>query len=294
VTPRTASVIIPVGRIDDALVAQVRAVLQQTTSCPVEVILACNIAGPAAQSDLAAAIAPVDDGRVRIVHAADRRGAAHARNAGATHATGDAFAFCDSDDLVHDDWLEPLLQALATFDAVSGRLNDVGLDARLQGVRPPATPDSLPTFLGVPYTLSGSLAIRRDAFEQVEGFDEDLIRCEDIALSWSLLVAGRRLGFVPESVADYTHRVGLYPMVRQHFLYGRGMSQVLLRYGVPDGTRWAQRSGRALLKPNAQPGGSRSLAGTMRRAGIAAGRAYGIVEERLRSARGRSRRGSRP
>ncbi len=285
--PDSISVVVPVGRVDVLLAAQLDALVDQRIEAPYEVVLARNIDDAGAVAALDALVGSVGDRRVRIVPAAGRRGAAHARNAGVAASGGDVLAFCDADDIVHPTWLQTLVGALASYDAVGGRLDDFGLSERQQQIRPPATPGTLPTFLGVPYIVSASMAVTRAVFDEVGGYDEDLVRCEDIALSWTLLGRGRRLGFVTESGVSYRHRPGLYPLVKQHFHYGRGMSQVLLRYGVPDGVGFTKPTGAGLLRPNGQPGGRRSLAGLLRRGALAAGRVSGIVEERLSGRRSR-------
>lgn len=276
------SVVIPAGRVDDDLAAQLAAVAAQQIDLPFEVVVALNTDDATAAARLDEIVGALDDDSVRAVVATDGRGAAFARNAGAAAAAGEILAFCDSDDIAEPTWLAPLVAALDTFDAVGGRLDDFGLDERQTAVRPPATPDGLPTFLGVPYIVSASMAIPKSLFDAAGGFDESLIRCEDIALSWKLLGQGRRLGYVAESAMRYRHRPGLVPLMRQHFHYGRGMAQVLIRYGIPANGEWSRPRGAGLLRPNAQPGGRRSLAGVLRRGSLAAGRVAGIVTEKLR------------
>jgi hypothetical protein len=130
--------------------------------------------------------------------------------------------------------------------------------------------------MGVPYLLSGNLAINRDAFEAVGGFDETLTRCEDIALGWALQQHGYTIGFAAEAVIDYRHRAGLRTMLRQHYYYGRGMSEVLRRYDGFAGQPGA--AGRVrLLTPNGQRVDKRTLVGFIRRGAIALGRARGLV-----------------
>ena len=97
--------------------------------------------------------------------------------------------------------------------------------------------------------------------------------------------------FAGDAVTDYRHRPGLSAMVRQHVQYGRGMSQVLMRYGLPEGSGWSHPRGAALLRPNGQPGGSRSAAGLLRRASLGVGRAVGIVSETVRKRRASSSTG---
>lgn len=276
------SVVVPVGHVDGDLREQLDALLAQVTDRPFEVVLARNTADPLAVTALDALLARVDDSRFRVIDASDRRGASHARNGGAAAARGDVLAFCDADDIVDHGWLDALVGGLGEHDAVSGHFVDFGLTEAQVRARPPTTPGRLPTFLGVPYLLSSSMAVSRPVFDDVGGFDEDLVRCEDIAISWALLGKGRTLGYVSDAVLRYRHRPGLRSMVQQHFHYGRGMAQVLARYGIPDGESFEQPSGFGLLRPNSQPGARRSVSSVLRRGALGVGRVAGIVEERVR------------
>jgi GT2 family glycosyltransferase len=286
----SVSVIVPVGYVDDLLPQQLDAVVAQASPADHEVVLSANVADPAGRRRLDALATEARSRTgvdVRVVDSSDRRGAAHARNAGARAAGGELLAFCDADDVVQPGWLAALVHALGTADAVSGRTEFLVTDARQAGARPPATPDGLPTFLGVPYLLSGNLGIHADAFAAAGGFDVELVRGEDIALSWTLLVAGRTLGFAPDALVLYRYRSGRRAMMRQHYLYGRGMAQVLARYGLPDGDGFAAQRGRALLRANGQPGARRSVDAVLRRGSIGAGRVVGLVQEQARARRRR-------
>jgi GT2 family glycosyltransferase len=274
------SVVVPVGAVDDPLAEQLGALVGQDTERPYEVVLALNAPDSSIRRDLDRLVDRIDDDRVRVVDATDRRGAAHARNVGAREAKGDLLVFCDADDVAQPGWLDGMVDALERHDAVGGRLVDFGLSGRQAAMRPPATPDDLPTFLGVPYIVSASLALPRDLFDAVGGFDEELVRGEDIALSWSLIDAERSLGFAPDATVMYRHRPGLPAFVKQHYLYGQGMAQVLARYGVPGEAE--PTTGISALRPNGQPGGRRSWVGVVRRGALACGRVVGLVKERVR------------
>ncbi|HEX7097262.1 MAG TPA: hypothetical protein VF183_15355, partial [Acidimicrobiales bacterium] len=135
--------------------------------------------------------------------------------------------------------------------------------------------------------------------------------CEDIALSWDHQRAGGRLVYAPGAVVHYRHRRGVSHLVRQHFLYGRGMSQVLARHPMPAcaqagrGSAAADpssataadrgpRLGLRMLRPNNQPLAGRSLVGqVVRRGSIATGRVVGLVEQ-ARHANKRRRRSAPP
>ena len=279
------SVVVPVGSIDEQLPRQVAAILGQRTSFPFEVVLSLNSAAPEARPTLDAVVREAGDERVRVVPSADRRGAAHARNVAARASRAPRLAFCDADDEVRPGWLTALVQGLDEWDAVTGHVNEVAPTGQ-ETWRPPATPGRLPTFLGVPYVLSGNLGITRTAFEAARGFDEGLTRCEDIALGWTLLSLGFRIGYAPLAVLDYRHRAGLTALMHQHYLYGKGMAEVLSRYPLPSTGASRPLRGLALLRPNGQPT-EISVPWFLRRASLAAGRVVGLFVEG-RKAKGRA------
>ena len=284
-TPDPAlSVVVPVGRVDHALEVQLDALAGQQSRHPFEVVLACNVPDPAVLRRVVA-LAAARDPAWRAVAASGRRGPSHARNAGASAAVAERLAFCDGDDIVQPGWVEAMAQALDTWDAVGGHLEPFGLPEAELAARPPPTPAGLPTFMGVPYALSANVGVRRGAFDAVGGFDESLETCEDIALSWRLQAAGFSLGWAPAAVIAYRHRAGLRAMLSQHARYGRGMSQLLMRYGVPAGDGW-RPAGRLLVTGNAQQGARASWRSRARRGAIAAGRLMGLVEEAIRTRRG--------
>lgn len=278
------SVVVPVGRVDALLTGQLRAIMAQQTPFTFEVVLACNAAWHTARAELDRLVESIGDPRVRVVRADQRRSAAHARNVGAAAASADVLAFCDADDEVAPRWLANLVAPTAEDVAVGGHLDEQRFAVPGQAHwRPPATPGSLPTFLGAPYVVSANLALHRTAFESVGGFDVSLLRCEDIALSWDLLRADINLVFAPNAVVHYRHRAGVRELIRQHYRYGIGMSQVLARHPMPDVEGEGRAGGLRMLRPNNQRQERRSFVGTyVRRGSIAAGRAVGLATERLR------------
>jgi cellulose synthase/poly-beta-1,6-N-acetylglucosamine synthase-like glycosyltransferase len=279
----TVSVVLPIGGFDKLLEPQLRAVLAQDIGEPFSVVLSVNTDDAGACSAIDALVARIGESRVHVVSSADMRSASHARNVGLRAAPDDAdlIAFCDSDDVVDDGWLRALIDALGEHAAVGGQLIDVYPDPRQAAWRPPATPGELPTFLGVPYIVTANMIITREAFEAVGGFDTDLVRCEDIAISWALLRAGHTIGYAEKAIVHYRHRPGVWLLLRQHELYGQGMAQVLARYGLPTGDTWEAPRGAAMLRPNGQRAARRSVVGTLRRVALGVGRVHGIVNERL-------------
>lgn len=292
---RTVSIVVPIGRVDNSTVRQLEAIGRlDVTDLDVELILSLNTGRTDDETALRDAVGPDFAHGLVIIDSSEHRGAAHARNAGAAVASGEVLAFCDADDIVEPTWLVRLVEVLDTHDAVSGRLVEHVDRPRDAGLRPPATPDALPTFLGIPYLLSGNLAIRATTFRALGGFDTGLLRCEDTALSWRLLEHGHTLGFAPDAVIHYRMRSGIGAMLRQQFMYGRGASQLLVRQGIPRGISAGESEhGRphrpALFRANGQPGGRGSYIRVLRRSATAAGRLTGLVDEAVAAVRRRLR-----
>ncbi len=276
--PDLISIVVPVGRVDAPLREQIEALENQEDAGAFEVILSHNTDNSAERRELEAIASAFQAGHARVVDSSGTGGASHARNVGAREAKGQYILFCDGDDIVAPGWIYAMSKALENHQVVSGHL-----DERLLAVpgqedwRPPATPDALPTFLGYPYLLAGNMGIARSVFESVGGFDETLIRGEDMAISFRLIDLEIPLGYARDAVVHYRHRRGLWPMLKQHYLYGKGMSQIIMRGGLPK----SASIGRSMLRANNQSVASRSPVHWCRRGAIAAGRLAGIVSEKL-------------
>ncbi len=281
---RTVSVIIPVGRVDEDLSLQLEALAGQSYEGPWELVVSLNSPDPSQRSALDAlldrSLADTAEVKAVIADSSDVRSASHARNVGARTASGELLLFCDGDDIADEDWMSSLLDRLDAGCAVGGHLEEELLAVPGQDDwRPPATPGELPKFLDFAYLVSANMGLERSVFESVGGFDTTLLRGEDIAFSWDLIDRGVELRYVPDAVMHYRHRRGLWPMMQQHYLYGRGMSQILARRGRPGGE--AGSTGLKSLRPNNQSVDRKNLPYFARRGSIATGRVVGLLAERL-------------
>ncbi len=141
---------------------------------------------------------PVLAGRTRILRTRGRQGPAAARNLGWRATSAPFVAFLDDDVLVSPEWTRRLVADLESLDrrtaAVQGRLSvprasrpsdRARTTARLEGAR----------------WITADLAVRRDALDDVGGFDERFPRAyredTDLALrlqdrGWRLTMGGRR------------------------------------------------------------------------------------------------------
>jgi glycosyltransferase involved in cell wall biosynthesis len=182
---------------------------------------------------------------LRIVPAAERVGLAYARNVGVAAAAGRRLAFCDADDVADTRWLAELAAGLGQADIVGGRLELDLLNSQLArtwrglgdgDLRRPILLDYLP------YAVGANFAVRRDAFERVEGCDEAFQFCgDDVDLSWRIQRGGGRLAFREEAIMHYRLRSDVIGLMRQRYRYGR--AEGLLRAKFADAiapTSWRQ------------------------------------------------------
>jgi GT2 family glycosyltransferase len=154
-------------------------------------------------------------------HPAPRRGPAATRNAGARHARGEWLVFVDDDCLPDPAWLAGIHDAVqqGNVDVVEGRT---------------AVPNERDNPLYyAPYNPTGglywtcNLAVRKEAFTRLGGFDEDLVeQCEDMEFGHRITRAGLRTVFRPDAVVWHPmRRIGWRGLVeaslrmRWHVMY---------------------------------------------------------------------------
>ncbi len=198
---------------------QLRALESQQCSAPWEIVVADN-----ASTDGTSAVVQsyaTEDRRLRLVDASSVKGPAATRNLGVGAARGEILAFCDADDVVHPGWVESWLPALGEADVAAGR-NDTW---SLNGETPPrpAVPKPPPQarqFGFLEAAGSGNMAVRRDAFESVGGFDEELLVGEDTDLCWRLQLAGHKFT-IGEGVISRRERSGTVALLKRSIQYGR-------------------------------------------------------------------------
>ena len=158
---------------------------------------------------------------VRIIANGQNLGFCTACNLGAKAARGRILVFLNNDMRVARDWLNPLVDAIDSGDcdcatslilSWDGKVvNFGGAGANFHGIgfqegiddpnveRYRKRKDTL-------FACGGSMAISRELFQNVLGFDENFFAYfEDVDFGWRLWVLGYRILFVPDSVAYHHH-----------------------------------------------------------------------------------------
>ena len=160
-----------------------------------------------------------DDPRLRLIALPENVGPAKARNIGAAAARGHILAFLDNDTVVDAGWLLPLvamfdadpsigaIQCKLLLEAERHRIDYVGDYLGQFGFLIQRSPigatdaGQCDQRVEVFSAKSAGMAIRRRAFVDAGGFDEDyFIYVEETDLAWRVWLQGYRVVFAPDSV----------------------------------------------------------------------------------------------
>lgn len=159
--------------------------------------------------------------------AGPRRGPAANRNHGANTAGSEWLAFVDDDCEPQPGWIEALDAAAAEADVVEGRT-----------VAPGASDSPFEEHVenesgGVLWSCN--LAVRREVFARLGGFDEDFTEAggEDMEFAWRVARAGLRVRFAPDALVRHPpRRVGWRGVWRRTWMI-RWMALYRLKISQP-------------------------------------------------------------
>lgn len=189
------SIIIPCKNEGENVLNTINSIREKSDNSSYEIIVVDN----ASDDGCCDFLRKKEEDRVLLINTESNQ-ADMTRNAGAEKANGDIFVFCDPHILVENNWLETLTKTLTIpeVDAVSPSIRPPddetvsvggltwGADLALRW---------LPSVAGVtpiPVLPKCCLAITREAFESVEGFDRGfrMYGYEDVEFTLKLLLLG--------------------------------------------------------------------------------------------------------
>lgn len=162
-------------------------------------------------------------------------GAASARNAGLSYASGDLLAFTDDDCYVDENWLveiEKLFSQSENIDLAGGRVELYDANDCRQTIKTSTEPEFLTSAYRVRGFLHGcNMVLRRSLIEKIGVFDErfgagaKLSAAEDTDLVYRAFKAGARLRYSPEFFVHHHHgRSGKreFEIVEKNYKIGGG------------------------------------------------------------------------
>ena len=230
------SVVMPVRNEERHLADSVACVLEQEYPGGFELVLAVGpskdrteaIARELAAADSRITVVPNPSGQI-----------ASAMNAAVKAARYPIITRIDGHALLPDGYLRTAVQTLLETGAA-----DVGGVMAAEGVTPfqqaVAWAMTSPAGMGAAANHTGGQAgpvdtvylgvYRRQAIEQVGGYDETMLIAEDWELNHRIKAAGHLIWFTPELRVTYRPRASLAALAKQHFRYGRWRRVVARRY----------------------------------------------------------------
>jgi glycosyltransferase involved in cell wall biosynthesis len=245
--PPKLSVVMPVRNGEPFLAHQLEALANQTYRGPWELIVADNSSTDRSVQTVKSFAGRIE--RLVIVDASRKLGRAAACNDGATAARGTTLAFCDADDVARPGWLEACANASRRHPLVAGALDHYALGGTVAPWKARSL-DEPPMMPGGRRFADGSnLVVAKAAFDAVGGFCEELLRAEDVDLSWRLELAGYELCFEPAAVIAKRGRSSYRELWRQSFAWGIGDVALGRRHG----SQAASASPRALWELRRDP-----------------------------------------
>jgi len=161
----------------------------------------------------------------------DNTGPSGARNFGAARAKGEFLAFIDDDCLPDPSWLRTLADR---FEADPCCIYGGKAVNALRGNYCSTATQLLVDYLYENYkpgeNLGGffpanNLAVPREIFLDIGGFDRTMRFGEDRDLCYRLASQGYRFAFAPEALVYHFHVLNLFTLLQLHFSYGGGSFQ---------------------------------------------------------------------
>jgi GT2 family glycosyltransferase len=189
----------------------------------------------------------ISAGKFRIIRCGERRGVGPRRNMSVREGKADILAVIDGDAFPESDWLEHVLEPFSdpSVGVVSSRVlfgvdpslaNGQGCTVSLYGfgldrfVFQPAAnlPDTTEEVL---YAMGCGMAMRRCAWEAIDGFDEDIVYgYEDVDFSLRVWILGARVVTAPLAVVMH-ETISFDPPTRDRiFLYMRNRWLFLIKH----------------------------------------------------------------
>jgi len=175
-------------------------------------------------------------------------GLSYARNAGAHAATGDVFAYTDSDCMADPDWLYYMVGTLISGDYVGVGGPNISPPAvnwiqAAVSAAPGGPSHVLLTDVVAEHIPGCNMAFHRAAFHSIGGFDTEYRKAgDDVDFCWRLQTNGGVIAFSPSAIVWHYRRFTLQAFRKQQEGYGEAESMLRFKHLIffgPTGTaKW--------------------------------------------------------
>ena len=175
-------------------------------------------------------------------------GLSYARNAGAKAATGEIFAYTDSDCMSDPDWLYYMIGTLLSGDYVGVGGPNIAPPAvnwvhAAVSAAPGGPSHVLLSDVVAEHIPGCNMAFHRAAFESVGGFDTEYRKAgDDVDFCWRLQTNGGVIAFSPSAIVWHYRRFTLAAFRKQQEGYGEAESMLRFKHLIffgPTGTaKW--------------------------------------------------------
>jgi len=240
---RMISVIVPVYNGERTIRDCLDSLMAQEISQSYEILCVDN-----ASTDRTLQILEEYKGRITTLHE-KKRGPAAARNRGLQNASGKIIAFTDADCVVAKDWLANLIASLEdpAIGIAGGRILSKEPCNHIEKFGEEIHDHSKAIELyRPPYAITMNWASRLSVLKEFFFFDENLLRCEDVDLSYRIFQKGYRLIFNPKAIVYHKNENSYRGLSSEGFLHGyysipviKKHHEFLKMYGH---RRWNQRT----------------------------------------------------
>ncbi|HUQ47159.1 MAG TPA: PqqD family peptide modification chaperone [Gemmatimonadaceae bacterium] len=172
-------------------------------------------------------------------------GSAAARNNAIRSSKADLIAFFDGHCIANKSWISSMCTRFEDqrVGGAQARIENTATDSRVIAYLESSSMNSYDhvledTVYGThnvyPWILSGNCMFRRDIVERVGGFDEQLPACEDVDLSWKVVLSGYLLVNCPDASVVHWNDDDWQKFVKKSWRQGRGSAVLAKRY-LPHG-----------------------------------------------------------
>jgi glycosyltransferase involved in cell wall biosynthesis len=182
-------------------------------------------------------ISILSDKGITLAHAR-KRGPAAARNIGIEQSRGEILLFIDGDCLATKDWLNKMVSAFDRRDTgcVAGEimaLEHDGMSALEQFLKNKGhlSQKQHMTHPFLPYAATANAGYRRQIFDAVGLFDENLQNGEDADFSWRMqLTSEYKIQYIPDAIVYHPYESRLKKLFRQKRLHAYGSVKTFKKY----------------------------------------------------------------